>query len=98
VYPDALVIQTHHAPRRIIASVCSLNEQASAGWSTASRGPVIDRSQLELSARGAEKFLQGRRRYEPAQFCDVPRGFRHRPDRQPSSTTASSSRSRRARR
>ena len=28
VYPDALVIQTHRAPRTAIASVCSLAAQA----------------------------------------------------------------------
>ncbi|TVT18888.1 sulfotransferase, partial [Amycolatopsis rhizosphaerae] len=71
VYPDALVIQTHRAPREIVASVCSLNEQASAGWSTAFRGEVVGRSQLELWARGAERFLDDRPRHGQAQFCDV---------------------------
>ncbi len=71
VYPDALVIQTHRAPRTIIASVCSLNEQASAGWSTTYRGAVVGRSQLELWARGAETFEDARGRHDPAQFLDV---------------------------
>jgi len=71
VYPDALVIQTHRAPRTIIASVCSLNAQASADWSTVFRGPVVGQDQLELWARGAETFLDARAKYDQAQFCDV---------------------------
>lgn len=71
VYPDALVIQTHRAPRTIIASVCSLNAQASAEWSTAFHGPTVGQAQLELWARGAEMFLDDRRCYDSAQFCDV---------------------------
>ncbi|HKS46465.1 MAG TPA: sulfotransferase [Amycolatopsis sp.] len=71
VYPDALVIQTHRAPRTIVASVCSLNEQASAGWSDKFTGPVLGRAQLDLWARGAEKFLEDRKRHDRAQFRDV---------------------------
>jgi Sulfotransferase family len=71
VYPDALVIQTHRAPRTAIASVCSLAAQASAGWSTAFRGEVIGRDQLELWAHGLERFTAVRARRDPGQFCDV---------------------------
>ncbi|GHF76534.1 hypothetical protein FHX82_002578 [Amycolatopsis bartoniae] len=71
VYPDALVIQTHRAPSTIVASVCSLNEQAAAGWSEVFSGAVVGKAQLELWARGAETFLESRKRYDPAQFCDV---------------------------
>jgi Sulfotransferase family len=71
VYPDALVIQTHRAPRTAIASVCSLAAQASAGWSTTFSGPVIGRDQLELWARGLEQFRDVRARHDPARFCDV---------------------------
>lgn len=71
VYPDALVIQMHRAPSTIIASVCSLNEQASAGWSDKFRGPVVGRAQLDLWSRGARTFLADRRRHDQAQFCDV---------------------------
>jgi hypothetical protein len=74
VYPDALVIQTHRAPRDAIASVCSLAAQASHGWSTTFRGPVIGRDQLELWARGLDEFTTARARYDPAQFCDVDYG------------------------
>jgi Sulfotransferase family len=71
VYPDALVIQTHRAPRIAIASVCSLAAQASAGWSATFRGEVIGQDQLELWARGLECFTAVRARHDPAQFRDV---------------------------
>ncbi|MEV4142690.1 sulfotransferase [Amycolatopsis sp. NPDC049691] len=70
-YPDALVIQTHRAPRTIMGSMCSLAEKAADGWSTKFRGEVIGRSQLDLWARGAEEFRTARARYAAAQFCDV---------------------------
>ena len=71
VYPDALVIQTHRAPRVAIASVCSLAAQASDGWSTTFRGPVIGRDQLSLWASGLERFTAERARHDPARFHDV---------------------------
>jgi hypothetical protein len=71
VYPDALVIQTHRDPRTAIASVCSLAAQASAGWSTVFTGEVIGRDQLELWARGLERFTAVRARHDPARFFDV---------------------------
>ena len=71
VYPDALIIQTHRAPRTAIASVCSLAAQASDGWSGTFRGPVLGRDQLELWARGLERFTAERTRHDPAQFFDV---------------------------
>jgi len=70
-YPDALVIQTHRAPRVAIASVCSLAAQASDGWSTVFRGAVIGRDQLELWASGLERFLAERARHDAARFYDV---------------------------
>jgi hypothetical protein len=71
VYPDALVIQTHRVPRVAIASVCSLNAQASEGWSDVFRGDVVGRTQLDLWARGLSAFTAARRRYSPEQFVDV---------------------------
>jgi hypothetical protein len=71
VYPDALVIQTHRAPRIAIASVCSLAAQASAGWSGTFCGDVIGQDQLELWAHGLECFTAVRATRDPAQFCDV---------------------------
>ncbi len=71
VYPDALVIQTHRAPRTAIASVCSLAAQASAGWSSVFTGKVLGRDQLELWASGLELFTAERARHDQARFYDV---------------------------
>jgi hypothetical protein len=70
-YPDALVIQTHRAPRTAIASACSLAAHASAGWSPAFTGALIGRTQLDLWARGLATFTAERARHDPARFCDV---------------------------
>jgi hypothetical protein len=71
VYPDALIIQTHRDPRTAIASVCSLNAQASQGWSDAFGPEVVGRTQLDLWARGLETFTARRAAYDPASFIDV---------------------------
>ncbi|HXW47602.1 MAG TPA: sulfotransferase [Streptosporangiaceae bacterium] len=71
VYPDALVIQTHRAPRAVIGSMCSLAAHATEGWSDTFRGEVIGAGQLELWARGLEEFAAARSRYSQAQFLDV---------------------------
>ncbi|HEX9526702.1 MAG TPA: sulfotransferase, partial [Streptosporangiaceae bacterium] len=71
VYPDALVIQTHRAPRAAIASACSLAAHATEGWSRRFTGDVIGRDQLELWARGLDHFMAARARHDRARFCDV---------------------------
>jgi hypothetical protein len=71
VYPDALIIQTHRAPRTAIASACSLAAHASAGWSPLFTGEVIGRTQLDLWARGLTLFTAERGRHDPARFHDV---------------------------
>lgn len=70
-YPDALVIQTHRAPSTIIASMCSLAEHATPGWSTTFIGDQIGRDQLELWSRGLREFSRARAKYDPAQFLDI---------------------------
>jgi Ni/Co efflux regulator RcnB len=71
VYPDALVIQTHRAPRTAIASACSLAAQASAGWSPVFTGALIGQTQLDLWARGLARFTAERARHDQARFHDV---------------------------
>ena len=71
VYPDALVIQTHREPRAAIASACSLAAHATAGWSRIFTGAMIGRDQLELWARGIERFMAARASRDPARFCDI---------------------------
>lgn len=70
-YPDALVIQTHRAPETIIASMCSLAEHATPGWSTKFTGAAIGEAQLELWSRGLKAFDAARANHNPAQFVDV---------------------------
>lgn len=71
VYPDALIVQTHRDPSKVIASVSSLAAQATSGQSEVFQGEVIGRDHLELWARGAEQFMADRERYDPSQFVDV---------------------------
>ncbi|WP_028182983.1 sulfotransferase family protein [Salinispora arenicola] len=71
VYPDAVVIQTHRAPQDVIASVCSLNAQACAGWSELFHGEVLGAAQSRLWSRGLRKFMADRERHDPARFVDV---------------------------
>ncbi|WP_028568580.1 sulfotransferase family protein [Salinispora tropica] len=71
VYPDAVVIQTHRAPREVVASVCSLNAQACEGWSELFRGAVLGGEQAKLWSRGLRRFVADRERHDPAHFIDV---------------------------
>jgi hypothetical protein len=70
-YPDALLVQLHRSPRTAIASICSLNATASAGWSDTFHGELLGHSQLDLWARGLARFGADRAKYDQAQFCDV---------------------------
>jgi len=71
VYPDALIVQTHRDPKNVIASISSLASQATTGQSDLFVTGVIGRAQLELWARGADRFMADRARYDPARFIDV---------------------------
>jgi hypothetical protein len=71
VYPDALVIQTHRDPRTAIASSCSLAAHATDGWSRRFTGDVIGADQLELWARGLDRFMAVRAASSQSSFCDV---------------------------
>jgi hypothetical protein len=71
VYPDALIVQTHRAPRTAMASMCSLAAHATAGWSDVFTGATIGRDQLDLWSRGLDAFRAERARHDQAQFADV---------------------------
>ncbi|WP_030170024.1 sulfotransferase family protein [Spirillospora albida] len=71
VYPDALIVQTHRAPRTAMASMCSLAAHATAGWSDVFTGATIGRDQLDLWSRGLETFRAERARHDQRQFFDV---------------------------
>ena len=70
-YPDALVIQCHRPAETIMASMCSLAQQTTAGWSNIFHGPTIGADSLETWSRGLERFNAVRAEQNPAQFCDV---------------------------
>src|SRR5699024_10661557 len=70
-YPDALVVQCHRPAETIMASMCSLSENATAGWSHAFTGAQIGADQMETWSRGLARFNDERARHNPAQFYDV---------------------------
>lgn len=70
-YPDALVIQCHRRPETILASMCSLAQHTTQGWSTTFVGATIGADSLETWSRGLERFNTVRATANPAQFFDV---------------------------
>jgi len=70
-YPDALVIQCHRPAETIMASMCSLAQHTTQGWSNTFVGPRIGADELDTWARGLERFNAVRATQNPAQFCDV---------------------------
>jgi len=70
-YPDALVIQCHRPAETIMASMCSLAQHTTEGWSTTFVGDTIGADSLETWSRGLERFNEVRATQNSAQFCDV---------------------------
>ena len=70
-YPDALVIQCHRPAETIMASMCSLAQHTTDGWSQRFVGETIGADALETWSRGLERFNAVRATQNPAQFCDV---------------------------
>jgi len=70
-YPDALVIQCHRPAETIMASMCSLAQHTTAGWSETFVGTTIGADSLETWSRGLERFNAERPNHDPAQFYDV---------------------------
>lgn len=70
-YPDALVIQCHRPAETIMASMCSLAQHTTAGWSNRFVGDTIGADSLETWSRGLERFNAVRATRNEAQFCDV---------------------------
>ena len=70
-YPDALVIQCHRPAETIMASMCSLAQHTTQGWSNTFVGPTIGADELDTWARGLQRFNAVRATQNPAQFCDV---------------------------
>ena len=70
-YPDALVVQCHRPAETIMASMCSLAQHTTEGWSNSFSGDVIGQDALETWSRGLRLFDAERAKHDPAQFCDV---------------------------
>ena len=70
-YPDALVIQCHRPAETILASMCSLAQHTTAGWSDTFAGATIGADALDTWSRGLERFNAVRATRNPAQFYDV---------------------------
>ena len=70
-YPDALVVQCHRPAETIMASMCSLSQHTTAGWSNTFVGAQIGQDALETWSRGLERFNAERAKQDPKQFCDV---------------------------
>ena len=71
VFPDALVVQCHRPAETIMASMCSLAEAATEGWSNAYVGATIGADSLDTWSRGLERFNTVRAQHDSAQFYDV---------------------------
>jgi hypothetical protein len=70
-YPDALVVQCHRPAETIMASMCSLAQHTTEGWSTTFTGAVIGEDALETWSRGLRLFDAERAKHDPAQFYDL---------------------------
>ena len=70
-YPDALVVQCHRPAETIMASMCSLSQHTTAGWSNSFTGDLIGADSMETWSRGLKRFNDVRADLDQAQFCDV---------------------------
>jgi hypothetical protein len=70
-FPDALVVQCHRPAETLMASMCSLAEAATEGWSTTYVGATIGADSLDTWGRGLERFNAVRAQHNQAQFYDV---------------------------
>ncbi len=70
-YPDALVVQCHRPAETIMASMCSLAQHTTEGWSNTFSGSVIGEDSLETWSRGLRLFNAERVEHDPAQFYDL---------------------------
>ncbi|MGO4445253.1 sulfotransferase [Mycobacterium sp. 2YAF39] len=70
-YPDALVVQCHRPAETIMASMCSLAQHTTEGWSNSFTGAQIGEDAMETWSRGLKRFNDVRADHDPSQFCDV---------------------------
>ena len=70
-YPDALIVQCHRPAETIMASMCSLAQHTTEGWSNSFVGAQIGEDAMETWTRGLKRFNEVRADQNPGQFCDV---------------------------
>ena len=70
-YPDALVVQCHRPVETIMASMCSLAQHTTEGWSNSFTGELIGSDAMETWSRGLELFNTERAEHDSAQFYDM---------------------------
>ncbi|MET0703989.1 MAG: sulfotransferase, partial [Mycobacterium sp.] len=70
-YPDALIVQCHRPAETIMASMCSLAQHTTEGWSNTFTGAVIGEDALETWSRGLRLFDAERAKHNPDQFYDL---------------------------
>jgi len=70
-YPDALVVQTHRSPRKVVPSACSLIGRTKEALGDTVDPVVFGAAQLDVWARGNDAAMETRRNADPAQFLDV---------------------------
>lgn len=70
-YPDALVVQCHRPAETIMASMCSLAQHTTEGWSNSFTGELIGADAMETWSRGLKRFNDVRADHDQAQFCDL---------------------------
>jgi hypothetical protein len=70
-YPDALVVQCHRPAETILASMCSLAQHTTEGWSNTFNGAVIGEDAIETWSRGLSLFDTERAKHAPAHFYDL---------------------------
>jgi hypothetical protein len=72
VYPDALVVQTHRDPTKLIPSVCSLCWSARGALNPNTNPKEFGRSTLDLWDRSISNMMSARKKRDPGQFYDLP--------------------------
>lgn len=70
-YPDALIVQCHRPPETLLASMCSLAQHSTEGWSNTFVGAQIGKDVLDTWSEGIARFRQARVSHNPDQFYDV---------------------------
>ncbi|MBV8930114.1 MAG: sulfotransferase [Mycobacteriaceae bacterium] len=70
-FPDALVVQCHRPAETLMASMCSLAEHATEGWSNTFKGVTIGADSLDTWSRGLERFNAERAKHDQSHFYDV---------------------------